>query len=231
MKKVFYIVCISLLFMACGGDDGGTPTPIPTENKAPSTPTQSAPANNLLCIDNAVTFEWTAATDPEGDAVSYELQIATNNSFTENLETRTSISISATVSLEKGVAYYWRIRAVDSKNAASEYSSSYNFYTEGEGESNHLPFLPQLVAPELSQVVQSTSVELKWGATDVDNDPLLFDVYFGLNNPPTAKIAENISDMSLTQSLDSSKDYYWKVVVKDDKGGETIGQIWTFKTD
>lgn len=32
-------------------------------------------------------------------------------------------------------------------------------------------------------------------------------------------------------SLLPSKNYYWKVVVKDNKGGETIGQIWEFKTN
>ena len=104
MKRVIYILC-SILIVSCGGDDGGGSTPPPAENKAPSVPSQSAPVNNLLCIDNAVTFEWSASTDPEGDVVTYELQIATDNSFTQNLETRTSVSTSTTVSLSKGMAY------------------------------------------------------------------------------------------------------------------------------
>ena len=29
----------------------------------------------------------------------------------------------------------------------------------------------------------------------------------------------------------SAKTYYWKVIVKDDKGGKTAGQVWDFKTD
>ena len=34
-------------------------------------PTQSAPTNNLLCIDNAVQFQWNASTDPDGDGITY----------------------------------------------------------------------------------------------------------------------------------------------------------------
>lgn len=33
------------------------------------------------------------------------------------------------------------------------------------------------------------------------------------------------------ENLVSSTNYYWNVLVKDGKGGETIGQVWNFKTD
>lgn len=233
MKKLMYLFVFSLVFVSCGGDDGDDTTPEPpvSENKAPNTPAQIAPTNNLLCIDNSVLFEWTAATDPEGDAVSYELQIATNTAFSENAVMRTSSDTTISVLLEKGVAYYWRVKSTDAKNASSEYSSTYSFYTEGDGKSNHLPFAPALEAPILQSIIQESSVVLKWTASDVDNDPLLFDVYVGLSNPPTSKVAEDISDVSFHLDLESSKYYYWKVVVKDDKGGVTTGQVWGFKTD
>jgi hypothetical protein len=233
MKKYLFIIAISMVVSSCGGGGGDNPPPEPppVANKAPNTPTQSAPANNLLCIDNTVSFQWNASTDPEGDAISYELQIATDNQFSLNLQTRTSTSTSISVSLEKGVAYYWRIKAKDSKNAASSYSSTYNFYTEGDGESNHVPFSPVLVAPVLNAVVQTSTATLEWTASDVDNNPLKFDIYFDTANPPTTKIAENQSEITLNKALDASTNYYWKVVVKDDKGGVTIGQVWNFKTD
>lgn len=234
MKKYLYITILSLVISACGGG-GGTdspPDPPPPVNKAPNKPVQTAPTNNLLCTDNTVQFQWNSASDPDGDSVSYELQIATNNSFSENLQSSTISSTSATITLEKGVAYYWRIRAKDSKGATSDYSSTFSFYTEGEGVSNHLPFSPSIVSPELNAVVQTESVDLSWTASDVDTeDTLTFDVYFGTDIPPTEKIATDISETTLNQSLEASKTYYWKVVVKDDNGGITIGQIWGFKTD
>jgi len=231
MKKYSLLLLISLSFLSCGGGgDDPPPTPTPV-NKAPSTPLQSAPTNNLLCIDNLVPFQWSVSTDPDGDAISYQLQIATNTSFTENLQTNVVTGTSTSVSLAKGIAYYWRIKAVDSKNASSSYSSTFNFYTEGEGISNHLPFIPALTGPDLNSVITATSVTLEWSASDVDEDPLTFDVYLGTNNPPTTKIGDNQSATSLTTAVNASTNYYWKVVVKDDKGGQTIGQIWNFKTD
>lgn len=234
MKKLISIVVIGISMLSCGGrgSDDPAPTPTPIVNKAPSGPTQSAPTNNLLCIDNTVTFQWTTSTDPDGDSISYEIQIATDNQFTQNVQNRTSASISTSVGLDKGVAFYWRVRAKDSKGATSSYSSTFSFYTEGDGESNHLPFSPTVVKPDINSLVQETSTTLEWTASDVDSsDILTFEVYFDTVNPPTNKVSENQSETTFTQTLESSKDYYWKVVVKDDKGGITIGQIWSFKTD
>ena len=81
--------------------------------------------------------------------------------------------------------------------------------------------------------VQGATVTLEWTASDVDvSDTLIFDVYFDTVNPPIEKVTENQSETSLkVVDLSLTTDYYWKVVVKDDKGGETIGQVWNFKTD
>ena len=128
MKKFLTILVISTILISCGGGGGDDPPPPPPPaNKAPSTPTQSSPTNNLLCIDNVVQFQWNASTDPEGDTISYELQIATDNQFSQNFQTITSSSTSTSVSLEKGIAYYWRIKAKDSKNSSSSYSSTFSF--------------------------------------------------------------------------------------------------------
>jgi hypothetical protein len=232
MKKYSYLLVVALLASSCGGGGGDDPPPPPPPvNKAPSTPTQSAPTNNLLCIDNTVQFQWSSSTDPDGDAVSYQLQIATDNQFTQNLQTNVVSTTSTTVTLARGVAYYWRVRATDSKNASSAYSSTFSFYTEGDGISNHLPFIPVLVKPALDQVVTTASTALEWTASDVDDDPLTYDIYFDTVNPPTTKVSENQTGTSLNVNLTATTNYYWKVVVKDDKGGQTIGQVWHFKTD
>ena len=231
MKYFIYIIFIISL-TACGGGDNPPSEPPVEVNKAPSTPIQSAPTNNQLCIDNVVTFQWNAATDPEGDAITYELQIATDNQFSQNLQTRTSSSTSTSVSLEKGVAYYWRIRSDDARNNSSAFSSTYSFYTEGDGESNHLPFSPAIVSPVLNSTVQEATTTLEWTASDVDtNDTLTFDIYLDSVNPPSSKVSENQTETIFNVDLTGSQSYYWKVVVKDDKEGITIGQVWNFQTD
>ncbi|MDP6922530.1 MAG: hypothetical protein QGH06_06125 [Lutibacter sp.] len=229
MKKFVYTITLSFILWSCGGSGGDEPAPTPV-NEAPSTPELVGPANNELCIDSAVTFSWNASADPEGDAITYQLEIAQDNQFASIDHTLYVSGTSKAVSLERGVAYYWRVKATDINNAASAYSATYQFYTEGAGSQNHIPFVPTLVSPGLNAIVQEASTTLTWTASDVDNDPLTFDVYFGTTNPPD-QVATDQTELSYDVSLEASSTYYWKVVVKDDKGGEAIGQVWGFKTD
>lgn len=233
MKNFIYTLIISSFIVSCGGGGGDTPPEPPVEtNKAPSIPTLSYPTNNLLCIDNSVAFQWNASVDPEGNPISYQIQVAKDNLFTQLAHTLTSSTATKTIALEKGVAYYWRVKATDSKNAASNYSASFQFYTEGTGVTNHLPFSPTLVKPALNATVQTPTAVLEWTASDVDtSDTLTYDVYFGTANPPTNKQGDNISAKTLNVNVTTSTNYYWKVVVKDNKGGQTIGQVWNFVTD
>lgn len=231
MKKILYILALTLSLVSCGGSGGGD-TPPPVVNKAPSIPTLTSPANNLLCIDNVVNFQWSASTDPEGDAITYQIQVAKDNLFSQIAHTVTSTTASKSISLEKGVAYYWRVKATDNKNAASDYSATFNFYTEGDGIINHLPFSPVLVSPTLNSTQTTATVNLQWTASDVDtSDSLAYDVYFGTANPPTIVISANQSASTLSKTVSASTTYYWKVVVKDNQGGQTIGQVWSFTTD
>jgi len=232
MKKFLYTATIGIVLWSCsGGGDDPKPVP-PAENKVPFTPTLLAPTNGKLCIDNSVSFQWNTATDPDGDIITYQIQVAKDNQFTQIAHSLNESSTIKIISLEKGMAYYWRVKATDSKSLSSSYSTVFNFYTEGSGETNHIPFSPELVKPVLNEIVQTTTATLEWNANDVDaTDVLTFDVFFGTANPPITKIVDNQTAKKLNVNLDASKSYYWKVVVKDNSGGETIGQIWNFKTD
>jgi hypothetical protein len=233
MKKILVLFLFAVSFIGCstGGDDPD-PTPIPVVNKEPNAPTLSSPTNNMLCINNAVAFTWNPATDPDGDAISYTIEVSKDNAFTQIEHSLSSSSTSKNISLEKGKQYYWRVKSVDSKNASSSWSSIFQFQTEGVGLTNHLPFLPSLVAPQIDTTITSSSVSLKWQASDVDtSDVLSYDVYFGTDANPTNKIASDQSAQSLSVNLETSKTYYWKVVVKDGHGGQSTGPVWSFKTD
>ena len=163
----------------------------------------------------------------------YQLQIATDNQFAQIVSTTDVSSRTQAVTLDKGKAYYWRVKATDSKNASSAYSGTYSFYTEGVAVANHLPFLPELVQPEINSTISGTSATLKWFASDADvADVLTYDVYLGTTNPPTVKVGDNITTpVFAATSLQATALYYWKVVVKDNKGGETRGQVWNFRTN
>jgi hypothetical protein len=232
VKKFLYTAVISIALGSCGGGDNPKPSP-PVENKVPTTPILVAPINGKLCIDNSVNFQWNTSTDPDGDAITYQIQVAKNNQFSPITHTLTGSTTNQSISLEKGIAYYWRVKATDSKSLSSAYATVFNFYTEGIGESNHLPFSPELVKPVLNSIIKTTTATLEWSASDVDaTDVLTFDVFFGTVNPPITKIGNKQTAKTLNVlNLVSSTNYYWKVVVKDNIGGEAIGQIWNFKTD
>ena len=87
------------------------------------------------------------------------------------------------------------------------------------------------MSPALNSEIDGTSAALSWSASDVDNDPLTFDVYLDTNQDPTTKVSENQTETTFNATgLTASSTYYFKVVVKDDKGGVSIGQIWSFTT-
>ncbi|NMH86836.1 fibronectin type III domain-containing protein [Flavivirga algicola] len=227
IKTIALVFFMTFLFSCSGGSD----SPAPEENKAPEkVETLTYPTNNLLCIDNTLDFQWGASSDPNGDAITYTLEIATKSDFSD-VESHTSTTTTKTVTLEKGKAYHWRVQAKDSKDLSSEYSSVYQFYTEGIGVVNHLPFSPELIAPENDSNTSDASIDLKWDASDVDDDALTYDVYFDTVNPPVSMMGDNQSEKEINVSLTVTTTYYWKVVVNDGNGGEAIGPVWSFETN
>ncbi len=230
MKNFIYLSIISALFISCGGGSDDPETP--AVNVAPSVPVLTSPADNKLCLDNTVSFQWNKSTDENKDAITYQIQVAKDNAFTQIEKTFDGADNTASFVLIKNTAYYWRIKATDAKGLASAYSSVFKFYTSGEVVVNHLPFAPELVAPVLNAALNAGTVSLKWTAADVDTaDVLTYDVYFGTANPPTSKISENKSAATFDTAIEASKEYFWRIVVKDGKGGETVGQVWKFKTN
>lgn len=232
MRNSIYLSIACLILTACGGG-GDDSEPTPAANTAPSVPVLTIPADNKLCLDNNVSFQWNASKDDQKDAIVYQIQIAKDNSFAQIVKTLdNSTPATSSLALDKNTAYYWRVKATDAKGLSSEYSSTFKFYTAGTAVVNHLPFAPELVQPVINATINTGTATLKWNASDVDTeDVLTYDVYFGTANPPTVKAAENTTSTSLNVTVEATKQYYWKVVVKDNKGGETVGQVWKFKTN
>nr|WP_288834674.1 fibronectin type III domain-containing protein [uncultured Flavobacterium sp.] len=224
MKKTSLFILSLILLVSCssGGDEGDAQTP-------PTIPGLVYPTNNLVCIDNTVELKWNASSDAQNDAITYQLDVATDNAFTKNVVTSTTTMLSKSLSLEKGKFYYWWVKAIDSNNKVGKYSSVYTFFTENEGIVNHLPFIPEIKTPVLHSSISGSTTTLSWTAVDADNDNLSYDVYLGTSNPPTQKVASDLSTATYeVSSLTPGTKYYWNIVVKDGKGGTTIGQVWSF---
>ena len=231
MKNIIYILVFSIIYASCSpsSDDEGSGQQ--NSDSTPSAPELSFPAQDQLCTTNTLNFTWNASTNADGSSVIYTFEIATDNQFSTIVVSEIQTSLSRIVTLEKGVAYYWRVKAISSKNIESDYSKPSQFYTEEVPNTNNLPFSPALVAPFIGEAFDNTnSVDLEWTASDVDQDPLEYDVYFGKDKDALILETENTTNTSIQVSLDTANTtYYWRVVVKDDKGAKVTGPLWYFK--
>ncbi len=226
MRKVIKkITLFSLpLIAACGGGESKEPV-----NEAPTSVNLVYPTENLLCIDNTIAFDWSDATDPNKDNIRYKVEVAKNRALTNELKTETANTSQTSITLEKGVAYYWRVTAVDSKGKEGESSPIYAFYTKGEGESNIAPFTAALIKPADESELTQTTVTLEWkGADSNTEDTLVYDVYFDEATDPTTLKEEGLSANSLEISVEAGKTYYWKINTIDNAGAKSIGQVWSF---
>ena len=235
MKNSFKIyTCLlmtSILFaLSCssgggGGDDGPAPAP----NEPPSTVENLIfPSANLLCIDNNITFDWDDATDPEGGTVRYRILIARDRELTQVEEERTVNQSQVTITLERGVAFYWNVVSLDNANAESDPTPTQAFFTAGDGISNHVPFTAGLISPQNMGTAAAGTVNLQWdgGDTDVD-DVLTYELFFGTDaNPPSFQTGITAENFDVT--VMSGNTYFWRINTTDDSGATSIGTIWEF---
>ena len=229
MKKLYITLCTSILLFACSGDDT---TSIRVDNPSdinaiPSIPEMVFPTNNLTCTNFNLNFEWDPSTSDITTAFTYTIELSSQPTFDEILFSANTTQTSVTFTLEKGIVYFWRVKATDSDGNESPYSEVQSFFTEPEPGFNSIPFVPELVAPALRSTVTGSTTTLQWNASDTDGDPLTYDVYLGETNPPTLLTAD-LTTTSIDINISPNTKYYWRVVVKDDKQGVTIGQVWNF---
>lgn len=233
IKKNSLLALLAIVVFSCGGSDEETGAPgsgLPiAPNEAPSSTQLVYPSANLLCIDNNITFEWTAATDPENNPISYDLIIAKNSNLTsEIVEQVTVTGVTRTFTLEREVAYYWRVTPKDNFGALGTPSPTYAFYTQGTGVSNYAPFTASLNSPAQGSSITAGSVDLDWTGGDANaGDTLTYDVYLGETMTPALLQADVTAEM-LNTTVNAATTYYWRVDTTDDSGVKTIGQLWSF---
>ena len=98
MKKILIsivLVFASFVSIQCSKDP---------KNRAPSAVNLIYPSQNLLCIENTITFNWSEAIDPENDALEYNIIIAKDRAMTNIIENETTTSSELTFILEKQTA-------------------------------------------------------------------------------------------------------------------------------
>jgi len=117
-----------------------------------------------------------------------------------------------------------------SSNCLNYFNGSIWFETCGNQVKNLPPSPPSNPSPPDNATDRPLQFTLDWQCLDPENDPMTFDVYFGLENPPQLYL-NGISISSFeANNLQQGFTYYWKVVANDGHGNSVIGPQWSFTT-
>lgn len=220
ITTIFFAFCLLITSLKCSKS-----TP---KNEAPGNFDLVFPSKDLLCIDNTITFNWNDAIDPEQDEIEYNIIISKDRQLTDIVENRTVNTSQVTITLEKGIAYYWQVNALDVANEQGTASDVFAFYTKGEAVSNYAPFMAELTSPENNGTINAGAIDLSWEASDIDaTDVLTYEVLFGEGtNLNVVESALTNKNFSVTVATGNS--YSWQINVTDSAGAKSIGQVWTF---
>jgi hypothetical protein len=104
------------------------------ESEPPPVPKLLAPESGAK-VNETPTLSWGTVTDPSG--ITYTLQIAADENFSSLVQDKSGLNVTEfTVPLEESLLpvkqetpYYWRVRATDRAQNASDWSTKGSFYT------------------------------------------------------------------------------------------------------
>jgi len=206
-------------------------------NYPPSIPTNPDPSDGAYNVPVTTSLSWTC-NEPENDPVVYDVYFGTSSDandlslIAENYGSE-NFPLSNFVSLNPETIYYWKVVAEDSNGGISE-GLIWSFCTVHIG--NYPPSIPTNPDPSDGACNVPVTTSLSWTCNDLDNDPIVYHVYFGTsgNANDLSLIAENYGSenfpLSDFVSLNPETIYYWKVVAEDINGGISEGPIWSFST-
>lgn len=237
IKYTFSLVLLSLL-VSCGGDEGDdpviTPTPppvvVPPVVESPEKAVLVSPLNNEECNTGVsvnatmslVEFKW----NKSDNTTLYQLHIL-------NLNTNSEQSIGATETelefeINKNTPFKWWVISKSTDTNETAKSDEWKFYNSGDAIISYAPFPAELVSPAMGLSLNVEKIALDWKGSDVDNDIIEYEVFFGTTNPPTEKIETTTNDILEDISV-SPNNYYWRILTRDALGNTSTSEVFQFK--
>lgn len=214
--------------MACGGSVEQIEEHLPPEKVSLIFPEDNTECNEGTIINefqSSVLFQW----DDAPNADMYEVVI-------EDLEdqskiTRETANTEIEITVGRGKPYQWYVVSKSNTIIETATSETWKFYNAGDGKASHAPFPADIVYPNVGDTVSgSTSVTLEWSSSDIDNDVVGYEVYFGVENPPVNNIG-TINSNSFNVNVTSGNIYYWSVKTMDKTNNVSNSEVFWFKTD
>ena len=100
-------------------------------NRGPTPPTLVSPSEGSILDGPEVTLTVTGATDPDGDALTYDYEVWTSDGESLSFQAAAAGESVTVVDLEAG-GYSWRASAVDDQGASSDWSTPAYFSLRGD---------------------------------------------------------------------------------------------------
>ena len=97
-------------------------------------------------------------------------------------------------------------------------------------QTNEPPMIPSNPSPANTSTDVSVTADLSWSGGDPNGDPVTYDVYFGLTNPPGKIVSNQTGTMYDPGVMNYGAIYYWRIVSWDNHGAFTSGPLWLFTT-
>lgn len=180
-------------------------------NNAPGEFYRNTPYQGADVWEYPIQFSWTAAADPDYDAVTYDVYCGTNYPPTTKVGTTSSTYFAIEGGLPTHYTiYYWNIVASDGKGGSttiSDYPNCYFYKSFG----NSAPDTPVLVSP-IDYATVSRQPVLTWTCTDPDGDALTYTITLNGN-----QLATGFSGTSfpILTPLTAYTTNFWQVYATD----------------
>lgn len=195
-----------------------------TSNAAPGVPEIFAPAQDSQVNTQQVDLVVVNGVDLDGDALFYEFELDTVNTFDSSekqssgsVQEQTDTTLWSVADLSDNTIYYWRVKVSDGICESQWIQGKFFVNTQ-----NDAPDAPILKNPGKNAWSGTLSPTLEvFDATDPDKDTLSyrFEVFddVSLNNP-VAHIETSDKHWTVSQQLTDLRWYYWRVRAVDEHG-------------
>jgi hypothetical protein len=210
-----------------------------TDNDLPSAPTITSPGNGDVVATKDVEVAWQNAFDPDGDSVTYEVQVSCRCDFATIIYDRSGIpgDPSGTTrvvvdGLIEDSDFFVRVRGTDAQGAGQYHQVGF-----GVNAVNGAPMTPRLAGPADSERFAPGYVFLTFdNVEDPEGRDVTYSVSIYTDSELTDRVYELIDqgDYGDTTSVAfdapaEAKTYYWTVVARDDGGAVSrAAGPWSF---
>ncbi len=201
------VMCVEQFFFNLNSEDPG----------APEAFSLLSPANDDTSFTGDVTLTWQSTEDTDSDdPVDYIVWWATNNTFTEDVDSATVTDTTYTLQgLPDDSQWYWQVRAQDDNSHGTWSEQVFRFRV-------HIPESPSafnLLTPVSGDTVRRPYATLTWEAsTDPDSGETVTYVVWYASDPSFTTGLDSLDAGDITfVILDDliSGEVYWKVRARD----------------